>query len=135
MLTYRYRPANDRFADATKLSGTKGKKVSSNAGAGRECRGAPHGRGPAGPAERLVRLPGQAAGRLTVDLSGSRFDTLLAVYTGGRVKKLHRVTADDNGGAGRSSRVTFAVTKGTKYRIQVAGVKAADGRFELRWHR
>ena len=135
MLTYRYRPANDRFADATKLSGTKGKKVSSNAGAGREA-GEP--RTVAGQRARQsvwYVYRAKAAGRLTVDLSGSRFDTLLAVYTGGRVKKLHRVTADDNGGAGRSSRVTFAVTKGTKYRIQVAGVKAADGRFELRWHR
>jgi hypothetical protein len=77
--------------------------------------------------------PAKRAGRLTIDLSGSKFNTLLGVYTGSKVKKLHKVAANDNGGKGRSSRVSFAVRKGTKYRIVVAGVKNADGRFKLRW--
>ena len=76
-----------------------------------------------------------SSGRLTLDLSGSGFDPLLGVYTGAEVAKLHRVAADDNGGAGRDSRVSFGVTRGTTYRILVAGVSAADGRFVLRWHR
>ena len=29
--------------------------------------------------------------------------------------------------------MSFAVKKGTKYRILVAGVKDADGKFKLRW--
>ena len=74
------------------------------------------------------------AGRLTIDLSGSRFNTLLGVYTGSKVKKLHKVAADDNGGKGKSSRVSFRVEKGTKYRIVVAGVKQADGKLRIRWH-
>ena len=49
------------------------------------------------------------------------------------MKKLHKVAANDNGGKGKSSRVSFAVKKGTKYRIVVAGVKNADGKFKLRW--
>ena len=50
------------------------------------------------------------------------------------MKKLHKVAADDNGGKGKSSRVSFRVAKGTKYRIVVAGVRQADGKLKLRWH-
>jgi hypothetical protein len=133
-LGYVYEPANDRFSQATKLSGKKGKKVSSNAGAGRERKE---------PRKVAHKLAGQTvwyvykskrAGRLTIDLSGSKFNTLLGVYTGSKVKNLHKVTANDNGGKRKSSRVSFAVKKGTKYRIVVAGVKTADGKFKLRWH-
>ena len=132
-LGYVYKPANDRFAKATKLSGKKGKKVSSNAGAGRQ---------PKEPRKVAGKKAGQTvwyvyrakrAGRLTIDLSGSKFNTLLGVYTGSKLKKLHKVAANDNGGKGRSSRLSFRVSKGTKYRIVVAGVKNADGRFKLRW--
>ena len=56
----RYWPANDGFAQATKLSGKKGKKVSSNAGAGRQSK-APQDRRQEGRAERLVRLQVQAS--------------------------------------------------------------------------
>ena len=74
------------------------------------------------------------SGRLTIDLSGSRFNTLLGVYTGSKVKKLHKVAANDNGGKGKSSRVTFRIRKGQTYRIAVAGVKSADGNFRISWH-
>ena len=57
------------------------------------------------------------SGRLTIDLSGSKFNTLLGVYTGSKVKKLHKVAADDNGGKGKSSRVSFRISKGQTYRI------------------
>ena len=73
------------------------------------------------------------AGRLTIDLSGSKFNTVLGVYTGKKITKLHKVAANDNAGKGRSSRLSFRVAKGTKYRILVAGVKTAEGKFILRW--
>ncbi len=74
------------------------------------------------------------SGRLTIDLSRSRFNTLLGVYTGSKVKKLHKVAANDNGGKGKSSRVTFRIRKGQTYRIAVGGVKSADGNFRISWH-
>jgi M6 family metalloprotease-like protein len=133
-LSYRYVPINDRFANATKLSGKRGKKVSSNAGAGRERKEPRKIAGKKAGQSVWYVYRAKRAGRLTIDLSGSRFDTVLGVYTGTKVKKLHKVAANDNGGKGRSSRVSFRVAKGTKYRIVVAGVKTADGRFTLRWH-
>jgi hypothetical protein len=59
---------------------------------------------------------------------------VLGVYTGKRITKLHKVAANDNAGKGRSSRLSFRVAKGTKYRILVAGVKTAQGKLILRWH-
>jgi hypothetical protein len=71
---------------------------------------------------------------MTVDLSGSKFNTVLGVYTGSKVKKLHKVVQNDNGGKNKSSRVTFSIKKGQTYRIVVAGVKNADGNFRISWH-
>ena len=127
-------PINDRFAKATKLSGKKGKKVSSNAGAGRERKEPRKIAGKKAGQSIWYVYRAKRAGRLTIDLSGSRFNTVLGVFTGAKVKKLHKVAADDNGGKGKSSRVSFRVAKGTKYRIVVAGVKQADGKLKLRWH-
>ena len=121
-------PINDRFAKATKLSGKKGKKVSSNAGAGRERKEPRKIAGKKAGQSIWYVYRAKRAGQLTIDLSGSRFNTVLGVFTGAKVKKLHKVAADDNGGKGKSSRVSFRVAKGTKYRIVVAGVKQADGK-------
>ena len=71
---------------------------------------------------------------MSLDLSGSKFNTLLAVYTGSRAKTLHKVAANDDGGKGKSSRLSFRVRKGQTYRICVAGVRDADGKFVLRYH-
>ena len=129
MLGYRYCPANDRFADATKLSGTKGKKVSSNAGAGRQ-------------SKEPRTVAGQQAGqsvwyvyRAKRSRPADHRPVRLEVQHPARrlhrqkITKLHQVAADDNAGKGRSSRVSFPVAKGTKYRILVAGVKTAEGKF------
>ena len=91
---------------ATKLSGKKGKKVSSNAGAGRERKE---------PRKVAHKLAGQTVwyvyrakrpGRLTIDSPGSsNLDTLLGVYTGSKTKKPRQVAAYYNGGKRKSSRV------------------------------
>ena len=133
-LGYRYWPANDGFAQATKLSGKKGKKVSSNAGAGRQSKEPRKIAGKKAGQSVWYVYKSKRAGRLTIDLSGSKFNTVLGVYAGKKITKLHKVAANDNAGKGRSSRLSFRVAKGTKYRILVAGVKTAEGRFTLRWH-
>ena len=131
-LGYRYWPGNDGFAQATKLSGKKGRKVSSNAGAGRQSKEPRKIAGKKAGQSVWYVYKSQRAGRLTIDLSGSRFNTVLGVYTGKKITKLHKVAANDNAGKGKSSRLSFRVAKGTKYRILVAG--GAEGRFTLRWH-
>ena len=84
-LELRYRPANDRFAHATKLAGKKGKKVSSNAGAGREGKEPKKIAGKKAGQSVWYSFKAKRSGRLTIDLSGSRFNTLLGVYTGSKI--------------------------------------------------
>jgi hypothetical protein len=125
-LGYRYWPANDGFAPATKLTGKSGKKVSSNAGAGRQSNEPRRIAGKKAGQSVWYVFRAKSAGRLTVRLAGARFDTVLGVYTG-KLTKLHAVAADDDA-------VSFPLAKGTKYHLVVAGVKSAEGRSTLRWH-
>ncbi len=63
-----------------------------------------------------------------MSLAGSDFDTLLAVYTGSAVTALTRVAFNDDCAQGGShSCVTFPVTPGTQYSIQVDGYNGARG--------
>jgi M6 family metalloprotease-like protein len=133
-LGYTYAPANDDLKSATSLSGKHGRQGSSTVGASRERKEPRKIAGQRSGRTVWYEYRAHRAGRLTVDLSGSKFDTLLGVYTGSRMKKLHLVAADDNHGRGRSSRVTVAVQKGQTYRIAVAGVKTAVGSFRISWH-
>jgi hypothetical protein len=66
---------------------------------------------------------------LQVTLNGSNFDTLLAAYTGAAVSTLTTVANNDNctTGGPAASCVTFAVTRGTVYSLQVDGVRGAQG--------
>ncbi len=133
-LGYIYVPVNDDLRKATTLKGRHGKKVSSNIGAGKERKEPGKIAGKKSGKTVWYRYKAKQSGRLTIDLSGSTFNTLLGVYTGSKVKKLHKVAADDNGGKGKSSRVSFRIRKGQTYRIAVAGVRDADGSFRISWH-
>jgi M6 family metalloprotease-like protein len=133
-LAYRYAPVNDDLERATTLKGKKGKKASSNLGASKERKEPRKIAGKKSGKTVWYKYKAKQSGRLTIDLSRSRFNTLLGVYTGSKVKKLHQVAANDNGGKGKSSRVTFRIRKGQTYRIAVGGVKNADGSFRISWH-
>ncbi len=133
-LFYRYAPVNDDIKKATSLKGKKGKKASSNVGAGKQRKEPGKIAGKKSGHTVWYKYKAKRAGRLTVDLSGSKFNTLLGVYTGSKLKKLHKVAADDNGGKKKSSRVSFSVKKGQTYRIAVGGVKSAVGNFRISWH-
>jgi len=74
----------------------------------------------------------------TIDLSGSDFDTLLAVYTGTNLSSLRLVASNDNASTGTNttntvttSRVSFAATANTPYEIAVAGKNGAIGEIQL----
>ena len=62
---------------------------------------------------------------MTVDLTGSAYDTGLAVYSGD-CAALTEVGCND-GLQGLQSAVTFAATAGTTYYIQVGGFNGATG--------
>ena len=74
-----------------------------------------------------------ASGIATVSLTGSSFDTLLAVYTGDTVSGLTPVVSDDDSGGYFASAVRFNVSPGTQYRIAVASLGAASGDFNFQW--
>ena len=92
-----------------------------------------------GEPERAGVLPSTSAwykwtpedsGPVVVETCGSRFDTLLGVYTGEELASLTEVAGNDNA-CGKQSRVSFTALGGTTYRIAVDGVKGASGEFLL----
>jgi hypothetical protein len=71
-------------------------------------------------------------GRVAIDLGGSGFDTLLAVYTGTGVGALAEVASnDDSPRAGLASGTNFQVDGGVSYKIAVAGYFGDTGQIEL----
>jgi hypothetical protein len=70
-------------------------------------------------------------GTLSLTTEGSDFETLLAVYTGTELSKLKAVAGDEDSGGFLTSLVTFNVTEGTDYQIDVDGFQGASGRVVL----
>ena len=67
-------------------------------------------------------------GPVTIDLSGSNFDTGAAVYSGD-CRTLTEIDCDDDGGEGVTSLLSFMATAGETYLIQVGGYEGEDGEF------
>ena len=138
--TYRFTtvttaPQNDRFSNATRISGPSGRATGSNVNAAGES-------GEPGSGSKSVwwqwRSPSN--GTATIDTVDSSFDTILGVYTGTRVDALTRLAESDNAaGIGRQSRVTLRVTAGTVYWLRVSGLVSpfgggATGNIVLNWN-
>jgi hypothetical protein len=70
-------------------------------------------------------------GVISLTTLGSDFDTLLAVYTGNQLSKLAPVVGDDDSGGFFTSLVTFDVTAGTEYVVQVDGFNGVSGNVVL----
>jgi hypothetical protein len=70
---------------------------------------------------------------VSFDTIGSRFDTLLAVYTGNSVSSLAPVASDNDSGPNRSSRVVFNAVAGTSYRLTIDGSSGSGGITALNW--
>ena len=122
---------DDSFAAALPVTGANGTVFGTTAGATGEA-GEPNHAGNSGALNSVwCRWTAPAAGSVTFDTTGSSFDTTLAVYTGAAVNALTQVAANNNIAAGNTrSRVTFAATAGTVYRIAIDGV-SATGTFVL----
>ena len=70
---------------------------------------------------------------ITIDLSGSSFDTVLGVYTGSSVSQLSLIAKDDDGGDGSTSKLTFNATAEESYKIQVGSYGDSTGSIRLTW--
>ena len=70
---------------------------------------------------------------MTINTSGSNFDTLLAVYTGNSVSVLTAVASNDDANYpfNLTSSVTFHVVAGQTYHIAVDGWNGAAGNIVL----
>jgi hypothetical protein len=134
VLGYEFRPGNDDLRHAIRLRGAQGRLLSSNEGAALEDKEPRKIAGQKAGQSVWYTFRATKAGVLHLDLSGSRFDTLLSVSTGSNVSQLRQLAADDNNGSGPSSLLSLPIAKGKTYRIAVAGVKDASGEFVLRWH-
>jgi hypothetical protein len=74
-----------------------------------------------------------AGGSVTVNTTGSAFDTLLAVYTGTSVGALNTIASNDDASGTTQSSVTFNAVSGTTYRVAVDGYGGATGAVKLAW--
>ena len=126
-------PANDNFANATTLNGNSGFVSGTNVEATKEA-GEPNHAGVAGGASVWYRWQAPSPGTLTVNTSGSNFNTTLAVYTGAAVGSLTSVGSnDDVSGTDHTSRVSVTVNAGTTYQIAVDGSGGETGSVALNW--
>ena len=123
---------NDYFSSARVLSGTSGSTYDTNTSATRET-GEPTTRGATASTKWYSYVPA-SSGTLAINTNGSSFDTVLGVFTGSSVSSLTTVASDDDSGDGFSSLVSFSVSSGTTYFVQVASWSAGQvGAISLNW--
>lgn len=119
---------NNTFASAPSITGGNGTfAAGSTVGFTKEVGEPATVAGNAGGKSGWLEWTAPASGTCIIDLSVSSFDTLLGVYTGVSVGALTLVIADDDGGAGTTSLVTFSAVMGTSYKIMVDGFSGASG--------
>jgi hypothetical protein len=133
-------PFSDDMNGNNRVSGLAGTGSGNNVGATKEPGEPNHANKPGTNSVWLTWSPGLLGGVATFDLSGSSFDTLLAVYTGNNVTNLTLVAAnddisdcDDPASGHHTSRVRFNAKAGTVYHIAVDGLEGATGDIVLKW--
>ncbi|HEV3410129.1 MAG TPA: right-handed parallel beta-helix repeat-containing protein, partial [Chthoniobacterales bacterium] len=126
-------PPNDRFSNASTISGQNGMTAGSNVAASKEA-GEPNHAGNAGGASVWFRWVAPINANATFFTAGSSFDTLLGVYTGASVNALTLIAQNDNvSGSDPTSRTTFSAIAGTTYYIAVDGANLSQGNIHLSW--
>ena len=125
-------PPNDDFSDAIRVDDNlSGRVTGSNVNASTESE-------ETGLGSKSVwwgwRAP--ATGRLTVDTTGSDFDTVLGVYTGTWpfLSTLRLVVENDDTNGGQQSRVELDATEEKIYVFRVAGYNGSTGNIVLNWN-
>jgi hypothetical protein len=148
-------PANDNFADAATLTEVAGPQAATaydnvdatieagepnpaNAGKASDC--STYTARPDCGASVWFTFTPSTTGNYTIQTcdQGTDSDTVLGVYTGAAVGSLTSVATNDDGSgtcfggsSAYGSRVTFAATQGTPYRVTVGGYSAGEGLFFL----
>jgi|GEM_PF-1993082 hypothetical protein len=123
-------PANDNFASAQVISGCSGSVTGTNVASTHEPGEPNHlSDGTGGTHSVWYQWQAPVSASVTIDTSGSHYDTALAVYTGSAVNNLVAIAKNDdvNPGIVQSSIVTFNATANTTYRIAVDGFDGGDG--------
>lgn len=117
-------PPNDAFTSATTITASLPVAIEGTNVAASKEPGEPSHAGNTGGRSVWWRWTAPAVGSAAVTTTGSLFDTLLAVYTGGSVSALTQIAANDNPAASgvRTSAATFSTTAGTTYHIAVDGL-------------
>lgn len=129
-------PANDDFVNAQALADSAGTISASNVSATKEAweSGYAHA-GNSGGASIWFTWTASTSQTVSIDTSGSDFDTLLAVYSWpDSSNPLVDVASNDDAGGGlRTSSVTFDASSGVVYYIAVDGYNGATGNVVLNW--
>jgi subtilisin family serine protease len=123
---------NDDFATAVTLSGQAGSTYADSIDAGKESN-EPNHAGNSGGKSVWWNWTAFYSGPLNLNTTGSDFNTLLAVYTGGSVGALSLVAANDDASPYTTSNLNFTAQAGTTYRIAVDGYSGAYGTVKLSW--
>ena len=126
------RPLNDDFGAAVWLAGPRGRTTGSNVGASAQPTEPIHA-GITGGRVGVVALAGAEERHREISTFGSDFDSVLAVYRGARLAALAEVASSDDSGGRLQSRVEFAASAGTTYRIAVGGADGAEGEIVLNY--
>ncbi|HEX4525421.1 MAG TPA: hypothetical protein VH108_01610, partial [Gaiellaceae bacterium] len=128
-------PTNDDLVNATVLAPSSGGSLTSdNTGATKET-GEPDHAGDPGGASIWFDWTPSSSGPVSIDTTGSAFDTLLAVYTGASYATPLTLVAsnDDFGDSSGPSRVCFDATASTTYHVAVDGYGGDTGSVALAW--
>jgi uncharacterized repeat protein (TIGR01451 family) len=126
------RPTNDAFLNRALLSGTSG-TVSGVSLLGTKEPGEPNHASNSGGSSIWWKWIAPSSGQVSLNSTGSSFDTLLAVYTGTSVSALSQKAANDNNGNLNTSSLVFQAVAGTEYQFAVDGTNNSEGTIALNW--
>jgi hypothetical protein len=125
-------PGGTNFATRVTLTGTNGLITADNL-EGTSEPGEPLHAGKLGGKTVWYTWRAPITGVVTMETSGSTFDTLLAVYTGTVLSNLVTVTSDEGHGGFYTSLVKFNAFQGIDYHIAIAGLDGDSGNIILKW--
>jgi uncharacterized repeat protein (TIGR01451 family) len=125
-------PPNDLFINRTNLSGASGSAIGVSLLGSKEV-GEPNHASNVGGSSVWWSWTAPSAGQLSLNTTGSNFDTLLAVYTGSNINALTLKAANDNNGNLNTSSLVFQAVAGTQYQIAIDGANGVSGTISLNW--
>jgi hypothetical protein len=125
-------PAGTNFASRVTLSGLSGLIRADNRNGSFEP-GEPLHAGKMGGKAVWYTWTAPVTGVVTIQTSGSTFDTLLAIYTGTTLTNLLVVDSDEGHGGFYTSKANFNAFAGVQYQIAIDGFGGDTGDFILSW--